>query len=74
MAALVEALRARQIRRVVGVAGAAWEYASSYARERLQGVDLSQLPKIQETYAGTLRDNARAGEWIQMPDGKWRKK
>ena len=23
---------------------------------------------------GLMRDNARAGEWIQIPDGKWRKK
>jgi uncharacterized protein YdbL (DUF1318 family) len=39
-----------------------------------KNVDLSQLPKIQETYAGTLRDNARPGHWIQLPDGTWKQK
>lgn len=39
-----------------------------------KGVDLSQLPKIRETYAATLRDNAKPGEWIQMPDGSWKQK
>ncbi len=39
-----------------------------------KGVDLSQLPKIREAYAGTLRDNARPGDWIQMPDGTWKQK
>jgi uncharacterized protein len=38
------------------------------------GVDLSQLPRIRETYATTLRQNARPGDWIQMPDGSWRQK
>ena len=38
------------------------------------GADLSQLPKIRETYATTLRQKARAGDWIQMPDGSWRRK
>lgn len=37
-------------------------------------VDLSQLPKIRETYARTLRDGARPGEWVQMPDGTWSQK
>ena len=37
-------------------------------------VDLSQLPRIRQTYAETLRENARPGEWIQLPDGAWRKK
>ena len=37
-------------------------------------VDLSQLPKIRETYASTLREMARSGEWIQMPDGAWKQK
>lgn len=37
-------------------------------------VELSQLGKIRETYAATLRDNAKPGEWIQMPDGSWKKK
>jgi uncharacterized protein YdbL (DUF1318 family) len=39
-----------------------------------QDVDLSQLPKIRATYAQTLRENARKGDWIQMPDGSWRQK
>ena len=38
------------------------------------GTDLSQLPRIRETYAGTLRQKARPGDWIQMPDGTWRRK
>ena len=37
-------------------------------------VDPSQIGKIRETYAGTLRDNARPGDWIQLPDGTWKKK
>ncbi len=41
---------------------------------KAKGIDMSQLDKIRETYAGTLRDNAKPGEWIQMPDGNWRKK
>ena len=36
--------------------------------------DLAQLPQIQSTYAETLRRNAKAGEWIQMPDGQWKQK
>lgn len=50
-------------------------------RERLfkeiaaaKNVDLSQLPKIRQTYAGTLRDHARPGDWIQLADGSWRQK
>ena len=50
-------------------------------RERLfkeiaaaKNVDPSQLPKIQETYAGTLREQARKGDWIQQPDGRWKQK
>jgi len=50
-------------------------------RERLykevaaaEGVDLAQLPRIRETYAETLRNNARAGEWIQLPGGQWKQK
>lgn len=39
-----------------------------------KGVELSQLGKIRETYAATLRDNARPGDWIQTPDGGWKKK
>ncbi len=39
-----------------------------------KGVDLSQLPRIRETYAATLRDRAKPGEWIQMADGTWKQK
>jgi uncharacterized protein len=38
------------------------------------GADMSTLPQIRETYAETLRKNAKPGEWIQMPDGSWKKK
>jgi uncharacterized protein YdbL (DUF1318 family) len=37
-------------------------------------VDATQIPKIQETYAQTIRERARAGDWIQMPDGAWKQK
>lgn len=37
-------------------------------------VDAAQIPKIQETYAQTIRERAHAGEWIQMPDGAWKQK
>lgn len=36
-----------------------------------KNVELSQLPKIRETYASTLRETARLGDWIQLPDGVW---
>lgn len=39
-----------------------------------EGVDLSQLPRIQETYAETLRANAKPGHWVQGPDGAWKQK
>ena len=39
-----------------------------------EGVDSSQLPRIQETYAETLRENARPGDWIQLGDGSWTQK
>jgi len=39
-----------------------------------KNVDLSQLPKIRETYASTLRENARLGDWIQTPEGEWKRK
>jgi uncharacterized protein YdbL (DUF1318 family) len=39
-----------------------------------KGVDLSQLPKIRETYAATLRERAKPGEWIQGADGAWKQK
>lgn len=38
------------------------------------GADLSSLPQIQATYAETLRQRARSGEWIQNTDGKWQQK
>lgn len=38
------------------------------------GTDLSQLPQIRSTYATTLRQKARRGDWIQMPDGSWKQK
>ena len=38
------------------------------------GVDPSQIERIQETYAETLRDKARPGDWIQSPDGEWLQK
>jgi len=40
----------------------------------VKNIDLSQLPKIQATYAETLRANARTGDWIQTPDGDWKQK
>ena len=39
-----------------------------------KNVDLAQIPKIQETYAATLRENVSPGEWIQLPDGTWKQK
>jgi len=39
-----------------------------------ENVDLSQLPRIRQTYAETLRQQARTGDWIQLPDGTWRQK
>ncbi|HVS13890.1 MAG TPA: DUF1318 domain-containing protein [Thermoanaerobaculia bacterium] len=38
------------------------------------GVDASQLEQVRATYAETLREYARPGELIQMPDGTWREK
>lgn len=37
----------------------------------IKNVDRSQLPRIRETYAETLRAKARPGDWIQRPDGEW---
>lgn len=37
-------------------------------------VDLAQLPRIRETYAETLRQNAASGHWIQKADGQWVRK
>jgi len=39
-----------------------------------KNVDLAQLPQIRATYAETLRQNARPGDWIQLPDGTWTQK
>ena len=39
-----------------------------------KGIDPSQLDRIRETYAETMRANARAGDWIQAPDGSWKRK
>jgi uncharacterized protein YdbL (DUF1318 family) len=39
-----------------------------------KGVDVSQLPLIRRTYAQTLRENARPGDWIQGDDGVWAQK
>lgn len=39
-----------------------------------KNVDMAQLPKIRETYAETLRQYAKPGDWIQMPDGSWKQK
>jgi uncharacterized protein YdbL (DUF1318 family) len=36
-----------------------------------KNVDLAQLPQIRATYAETLRENARPGDWMQLPDGAW---
>ncbi len=34
-------------------------------------VDPSQIPRIGQTYAEKLREMARPGDWIQLPDGRW---
>lgn len=39
-----------------------------------KGVDKSQVPRIRETYAATLRENASPGDLIQVPGGEWKKK
>lgn len=39
-----------------------------------ENVDLSQLDRIRETYAETIRAKARPGDWIQLPDGSWEQK
>ncbi len=39
-----------------------------------KNIDVSQLDKIRATYAETLRNNSRPGDWIQMPDGSWQRK
>lgn len=39
-----------------------------------KNVDLAQLPQIRATYAEALREKARPGDWIQLPDGSWAQK
>ena len=39
-----------------------------------ENVDLSQLPRIQQTYAETMRRVAKPGQWVQTPDGSWQRK
>ena len=39
-----------------------------------KNIDRSQLPRIRENYAARLRENARSGDWIQRPDGRWQQK
>ncbi|HSN57172.1 MAG TPA: DUF1318 domain-containing protein [Candidatus Sulfomarinibacteraceae bacterium] len=39
-----------------------------------KNVEIAQLPQIRTTYAEALRDNARPGDWIQLPDGSWTQK
>lgn len=39
-----------------------------------QGVDLGQLPRIQATYAETIRAMAAPGDWVQSADGEWKRK
>jgi uncharacterized protein YdbL (DUF1318 family) len=39
-----------------------------------KNVDSSQIPQIRTTYASTIRESARPGDWIQMPDGSWKQK
>lgn len=39
-----------------------------------KNVDPSQIPQIRKTYADTIRESARSGDWIQMPDGTWKQK
>lgn len=55
--------------------------AENADREQLYGeiaaaknIDPSQLARVRETYAETLRANARTGDWIQLPDGTWKQK
>jgi hypothetical protein len=38
------------------------------------GADMSTLPQIRETYAETLRNKAKPGEWIQLANGSWKQK
>jgi uncharacterized protein YdbL (DUF1318 family) len=38
------------------------------------GASPDSMPQIRTTYAETLRQKAKAGEWIQQPGGEWVKK
>lgn len=38
------------------------------------GADLSTVPQIRTTYAETLRQKARPGDWIQQASGEWKRK
>lgn len=38
------------------------------------GADPSTIPQIRTTYAETLRQNAKPGDWIQLPGGEWQQK
>ncbi len=38
------------------------------------GADPSSMPQIRTTYAETMRQKAKPGEWIQLPSGEWQKK
>ncbi len=38
------------------------------------GADPSSVPQIRTTYAETLRQKARPGDWIQQPGGEWKQK
>jgi uncharacterized protein YdbL (DUF1318 family) len=40
----------------------------------VKNVALSQLARIRETYAKTLREKAKSGDPIQQPDGRWTEK
>ena len=33
-----------------------------------------EMSEVRTQYAETFRDRAKAGEWIQLPDGVWKKK
>jgi uncharacterized protein YdbL (DUF1318 family) len=34
----------------------------------------AEIERVRRSYAELLRESARPGDWIQRPDGKWRKK
>lgn len=41
---------------------------------KAKNVDPSQVPRVAATYAETLRERAKPGHWIQLPDGQWKRK